>query len=60
MEWKHISALFRAYQWEYQSDIVVKDIRNHSVPSSFQQVLTRYEQNIGDNSLEYNLCLWRT
>ena len=44
MEWKHISALFRAYPWEYQPEIVVQDIRSHSVPSSFQQVLTRYEK----------------
>ena len=39
-EWKHISALFKAYQWEYQPDDVVQGIRNHSVLGSFQQVLT--------------------
>ena len=56
----HIFAHFRAYPWEYQPDNVVHDIKNHSVPSSFQLVLTTYEENIGDKSLEQNLCLRRT
>ena len=30
--------------WEYQPENVVQGIINHSVPSSFQYVLTRYEK----------------
>ena len=45
-QWIHIVALFMACPWECQLDIdnVVQGIRNHSVLSSFQQVLTRYEK----------------
>ena len=43
-EWKHNFALVRVYPWEYQPDNVVQGIGNHSVQSSFQQILTRYNK----------------